>query len=149
MKAQKLSNTKVISLHIMETAPVLMRKMRTHVMDATSGELTLTQYRILANIYRGINSITTIAERQSVAQPSMSKMIHIMMKRKLLKSSLHPEDRRQRILQLTKEGENLFLKIRKNAQNQMSLRLDDLDSKDLEILDRALLQIQKVLQKWS
>lgn len=143
------SKRNVVAKYWMELAPLLMRRMRAHVIESSVGSLTLPQYRILANINRGLNSIGAIAEHHGVAQPSMSKMIHLMEERGFIIRKTLATDKRQFILSLTSQGHELFLKVRGQAQKRLAERLEELSKEDLHQLEKSFEGIRRVFGKWD
>lgn len=133
----------------MELAPLMMRRMRAQVMQASVGQLTMPQYRILANINRGLNSIGAIAEHHGVAQPSMSKMISLMEERGLILRKTLPSDKRQFVLSMTAQGKKIFLKVRGQAQKRIAQKLETLSLEELASLERSFNEIKLVIQKVS
>jgi DNA-binding MarR family transcriptional regulator len=133
----------------MEIAPQMMRRMRTHVIESSVGTLTMPQYRILANINRGLNSIGAIAEHHGVAQPSMSKMIGLMEERGLIKRETSSIDKRQSVLSLTEKGRELFLKVRGKARKRLSEKLEEISDEEVQRLSKSFEGIRQVLEKWK
>lgn len=133
----------------MELAPLMMRRMRAQVIQASVGKLTMPQYRILANINRGLNSIGAIAEHHGVAQPSMSKMISLMEERGLILRKTLPSDKRQFVLSMTAQGKKIFLKVRGQAQKRIAQKLETLSLEELASLERSFNEIKLVIQKVS
>jgi len=133
----------------MELAPSLMRRMRAQVIQASVGTLTMPQYRILANINRGLNSIGAIAEHHGVAQPSMSKMISLMEEKGLILRKTLSSDKRQSVLSMTAKGKKIFLKVRGLAQARIAQKLENLSPEDLKALEKSFVEIKQVLQKVS
>ncbi len=144
-----LENTNNVAKFWMEIAPQLMRRMRQNVIEASVGSLTLPQYRILANINRGLNSIGAIANHHGVAQPSMSKMINLMVDRGLIVRKTSALDKRQSVLTFSKQGQVLFYKVREKAQKKISQNLLELNDDDLQKLAKSFEQIRQVLEKWN
>ena len=133
----------------MDLTPLLMRRMRQNVIESSVSTLTMPQYRILANINRGLNSIGQIAEHHGVAQPSMSKMINLMVARGLIIRKTLSSDKRQSVLSLSKKGQQLFLKVRARAQSRFSDKLLELPVEDIRTLEDSFAQIKQVLEKWK
>ena len=128
---------------------MMMRRMRAQVMKASVGTLTMPQYRILANINRGLNSIGDIAEHHGVAQPSMSKMISLMEKKGLIVRKTLASDKRQSVLSMTKKGKKIFFDVREQAQNKIAEKLEELSVQDLIQLENSLAGIKQVFKKWD
>lgn len=143
------SKRQIVSQLWMDLAPAMMRRMRAQVIKASVGSLTMPQYRILANINRGLNSIGEIAEHHGVAQPSMSKMIHLMEARGLVLKNTLPADKRQSVLSMTAKGRELFLKVRGQAQKRLAEKLEQLSADDLEALEKSFSEMKKVFSKWD
>ncbi len=126
--------------------PPLMHSMReeiSRVAKERESALTLPQYRILANVYRGLNQVGKIARHHGVSQPGMSKMVDLLVQKKFLEKKTESLDRRQSILSLTPMGEEEFLKVRSCVQKKMARQLEGQSPRDL---DHALNVIQ-LLQK--
>lgn len=133
----------------MELAPLMMRRMRVQVIKASVGALTLPQYRILAHINRGLNSIGAIAEHHGVAQPSMSKMISLMEKKGLIVRKTLVSDKRQSVLSMTAKGKKIFLEVRGRTQTRIAEKLEELSVKDLIQLEKSFVGIKRVFKNWE
>jgi DNA-binding MarR family transcriptional regulator len=107
----------------------------------------MPQYRILANIRRGIDQVGEIAERHGVSQPAMSKMVEGLVQKRLVRRVPHPCDRRQIHLHLTPKGDRFFEETRKKAQLQLSRNIHtlQLQERDRRELLRALCSIEEML----
>lgn len=135
---EKSSKARELSVLFFHIAPLLMRKMKKHVRKASSGKLTHPQYRILANIHRGLCTIGEIADQQGLTQPSMSRAIDLMVKNAWLTRNPDLKDRRIVRLQMTNKGTQLFLDVRMQAQRSLCAELAKLPAKDLEKLSVGL-----------
>lgn len=144
-----LSKRRAVSQLWMELAPMMMRRMRAQVIKASVGALTLPQYRILANINRGLDSIGAIAEHHGVAQPSMSKMISLMEKKGLILRKTLATDKRQSVLSMTAKGKKIFLEVRGRAQNRIAEKLEELSFEDLNQLEKSFAGIKQVFSNWE
>lgn len=144
-----LSKRRAVSQLWMELAPMMMRRMRAQVIKASVGALTLPQYRILANINRGLDSIGAIAEHHGVAQPSMSKMISLMEKKGLILRKTLATDKRQSVLSMTAKGKKIFLEVRGRAQNRIAEKLEELSFEDLTQLEKSFAGIKQVFSNWE
>lgn len=131
----------------MDLAPQMMRRIRVHVIESSVGSLTMPQYRIMANINRGLNSVGEIALHHGVTQPSMSKMINLMVERGLVERNIHPSDKRQSMLFLTGKGRTLFLKVKTKAEKKIAGQLKQLEQNDLILLEKSFLAIEQVLER--
>lgn len=147
------SKRQAVSELWMELAPVMMRRMRAQVIKASvetlTVPLTVPQYRILAHINRGLDSIGAIAEHHGVTQPSMSKMIGLMESRGLIVRKTLSSDKRQSVLSMTAKGKKIFLKVRGQAQKNLAQKLLDLPEKDLHSLEKYFSGIKHIFKKWD
>lgn len=91
--------------------PQTMGWLRQKVSENSEPELTLPQFRILANIDSGLNTVTLIAKHQGVTQPAMSQMVEALIVKKLIIKRINPEDKRQSLLRLSKKGQNWLHQI--------------------------------------
>lgn len=139
----------VVSALWMDLAPMMMRRMRAQVIKASVGALTLPQYRILANINRGLDSIGAIAEHHGVAQPSMSKMIRLMEEKGLVLRRTLSSDKRQSVLSLTAQGRKIFLRVRRKAQKRIAQKMEQLSPEDIKTLEKSFVDIKQVFKKWD
>ncbi len=144
-----LSKRRVVSQLWMELAPTMMRRMREQVMKASVGTLTMPQYRILANINRGLNSIGAIAEHHGVTQPSMSKMIGLMESKGFIVRKTSLLDKRQSVLSMTSKGKKIFFEVRGRAQHNIAEKLDEISDQEILVLKRSLEDIKQVLKNWD
>ena len=96
-----------------------MRLLRHEMRLEASGVLTVPQFRILANINRGLYSINSIAKLHGVSQPAMSRMVEGLVERGLVCKSQANEDRRCYKLSLSAEGEELFKSIRLSTRERL------------------------------
>jgi MarR family transcriptional regulator for hemolysin len=138
---------KEISLKFFETIPKLMHLVRSEVRAVTSPGLTIPQFRVLANLNRGLNKVGEIAEHQGVSQPAMSKIIDGLVKRNLIRRQPSLNDRRAIDLAFTAEGRALFLKVKKTASKNFQKNLENISAKDLEALDQAMNSLKKLVIK--
>ena len=136
-----------LAQRLLEVIPPLMHQIRTEVRVVAQDNLTVPQFRSLANIRRGVCTVGQIAEDQGISQPAASKIVEGLASRGILKRSPHPQDRRQVILQVTGPGNRLFEKVRALARARIAGRLSHLPAADHQKLEHALDQIEAVFAK--
>jgi DNA-binding MarR family transcriptional regulator len=132
-----------------DLAPQLIRLTKTEIQTVASGKLTHPQYRILANIRRGLNTVGEIAKNHGVAQPTMSKMVEGLVSKGIVQRVSSASDRRQIILELTREGQELFTQTRKSAEVNLSKKLKKINVKELQKLEQAFIYLEKFLKEWD
>lgn len=132
---------------IMEVIPPLVRLIRAEIKVAASGKITFPQYRVLANINRGLRTVSEIAEHQGVSQPAMTKTVNHLVKQGFVSKEKSSEDARQTLLSLTSSGSSMRQKIRSSAQKKIDIYFKDLSKGDksqiissLQILRDAIIE---------
>lgn len=115
---------------IIEIIPYLSRVVAAearHELDAERGTLTLTHLRVLAHTRRQPGcSLGDLARAREVSLPTMSKMISGLVDKGLLTREQDPENRRVVRIELTSEGERLYLAIVSRVRRRIAERLERL-----------------------
>lgn len=70
-------------------------------------DITAAQFKVLINIYKGITSPVEISRWLMMDAGAMSRMVDRMVKRDLIVRSIHPQDKRQVVVQLTRKSHEL------------------------------------------
>lgn len=131
------------SLYI-EVVPKAMAVLRSQMRLEARPYLTVPQFRILANVKRGLSSINEIAKHHGVSQPAMSRMVEGLVQKGYLERARLERDRRCCALFLTSEGKKLFGRIESRARKRLKNLAKDCPKEEAE-LTRAL----KILQAFS
>jgi DNA-binding MarR family transcriptional regulator len=76
----------------------------TRVLERASGELSLSQYRVLASIASGDERASRIADRLALGRPTISATVETLRQRGLLTRNGVDEDLRAAALRLTDDG---------------------------------------------
>jgi DNA-binding MarR family transcriptional regulator len=138
-----------ISKNLISLAPRLMDVSKLHIRKASAGRLTPLQYRIMANIFRGLQTVTEIATHHGVAQPTITKTINLMVQKKWIEKIPDEKDRRQFHLNMTKKGMDLFTDVRGTAQKTLEIQIDLLTKAEIKMLETAVTDLQVILRKWN
>lgn len=139
-----MSEPNELAKKLMEILPPSMHWIRTEMRSTMNEELSIPQFRILANIVRGNNVACDIAKYQGISQAAMSKMIDSLVARGFVEREANENDRRHFHLILTKEGDTFFKKMRKNAQANLKEQISYLERADRENLEKGLLALEKL-----
>src|SRR5579885_2923881 len=129
---------------LLDVLPPSMHQIRLVMRSVKPVDLTVPQFRIVGSIFRGRNQPSEIAKHQGVSLPAMSKMIHGLVKRGLIKRSVHARDRRQIELKLTKQGEALYREVRARTQSKLSKKMSGLNAGERSKLEGGLAQLKKI-----
>lgn len=130
----------------LDVIPRAMKILRAEMRKEAKHYLSVPQFRILANVNRGMKTINEISTHQGVSQPAMSKMIEILVQKGLLLRESNPQDRRCCVLKMTSEGKSLFNKIRKNAHKNLDSLARDVGVSE-PVLSKALSSLQSFVEK--
>lgn len=94
---------------IIENVPLLMRLLRAKFREKRTGDLSMAQFRTLAFVDANQGaSLSDVAGHIGLGLPSMSKLVDVLVNRKLLTRVIHGSDRRRICLALTAEGKRVL-----------------------------------------
>lgn len=127
-----------------------MSHVRTHIREASLPDLGFSQFKILANIERGVDTASCIAELHGVSRPAVSKMVDGLVNSNLLSREESADDRRTIKLKLTPKGCATIKEIKKEASKSFEGNLNLLTPAEkvelvaaLECLDSFFTKIQE------
>jgi DNA-binding MarR family transcriptional regulator len=130
------------ALRIVEIVPYLNRTIARearHELDQERGTLTLTHIRLLAHARRQPGcSLGELADAREVSLPTMSKMVTGLVEKGILTRTQDPANRRLVRINLTPEGESLYLQIMSRVQQRLARLLRGLSQEDRAAIVRAL-----------
>ena len=113
----------------------LARRMRAQRADTM---LTLSQLAALATLDRhGALSPGELAAHEKISPPSMTRLLGVLESAGLVVRTAHPTDGRQVSLAVSPEGVALLKEDRRRRDVWLAQRLQDLDTDELEVLQRA------------
>lgn len=128
----------------MDVVPKTMQSIRQD-MRKERGELTITQFRMLANVRQGVCNNKELGEKLGVSEAAVSRMIDLLVQEKLIKKIVNEDDRRNKVLSLTANGKKLYEQITASARGRLTLKLEALDKKDREAAILGLEVLRKNL----
>ena len=90
---------------VLEVVPLVMRKIRAELRKHRGGDLSVPQFRTLfyVNRHEGA-SLSEVAEHVGLTLPSMSRIVDLLVARRLTTRETHHGDRRRMTLALTARG---------------------------------------------
>ncbi|MCO4753072.1 MAG: MarR family transcriptional regulator [Bacteriovoracaceae bacterium] len=136
-----------IAKKFFDVIPPSMHLFRSYIEESIAEELSLPQFRVLANLNRGLKHISEIAQMHCVSQPAVSKLVDSLVVMELVSRHPVPEDRRSIELKLTAKGRSTFQKSKKRASKMFSSKLAGLNKKELDELNRSLSCLESFIQK--
>jgi MarR family transcriptional regulator for hemolysin len=142
-----LSANEELARNIIEVIPPLMNLLRTEVRACAKPSLTVPQFRVLANVNRGLNHVADIASHHGVSQPSMTKLINNLVEKGLLRRENDLGDRRLINLYMTNDGAKLFNQIKRRSVKNLSKKMNVLNSGEIKNLNNLLKSFQNIIDK--
>lgn len=139
-----MTSKQELAKELIATIPPAMWWMRNEMRTMAEPELTVPQFRILANIFRGLTNVCQIARHHGVSQPAMSKMVEALVQRGLIIKTVGAEDRRVVKLSLSPHGLKLYETVKKQTQQKLEQSLKSLNSREKQDLAKGL-QVLKQL----
>lgn len=127
-----------ISKLFFKVIPNSMSLVRCHIKKSTEPEFSFAKFRVLANINRGVRTVSEIAELHGVSQPAISKLVDCLVNDNYLSRHTHPTDRRISDLKLTSLGKKQLHKIRTSASKGFEPSLCLLSEEEQIELSHAL-----------
>ncbi|MQA93269.1 MAG: MarR family transcriptional regulator [Streptosporangiales bacterium] len=121
----------------------LARRLRAQRADSS---LSGTQMAVLAALAKHhAMSPRELADHEKVQPPSMTRVLAALEEKGLVSRSQHPTDRRQQIVTLTDEGQELLKQDRKRREAWLAQRLKELTPEERATLRQAV----KILERLS
>jgi DNA-binding MarR family transcriptional regulator len=133
----------------LDVIPHAMKTLRRELRASPSANLTMPQYRILAQLYLEPANNKALAESLGVSLPAASRMVKSLVGRKLVESTQNLLDKREVRLRLTKAGQRKFELISDALRIGLTQRFEQLDGASLDQIENGLLSIQAILGKMN
>ncbi len=127
----------------MELSSALKRIVRREI--GAPGEPTLTQFRMLAAIRRGVRHVGGLSQEFGVSQPAASIMVSAMSRAGFIKKAARAEDRRRVELRLTAKAEKSLDTAYARAFSSLDRRLASLSASRREELGRRARELTRLL----
>jgi DNA-binding MarR family transcriptional regulator len=128
---------------MMDIIPKTTQKIREELRRVRGDRLTVTQFRVLAAVNRGLCRNKDICELLGVSEAAISRMIDVLVQDGLIKKGVDKDDRRQTVLSLTSEGQKLHSVTKAEARTRLKSKLDALSSEDIESMIKGLEILQQ------
>jgi DNA-binding MarR family transcriptional regulator len=132
---------------LMEATPQLMQFFREEMRAGRTADLTVPQFRTLVWLRRHPGcGLGELAEGMGLSDPSMSKLVDVLVRRGLVSRIASREDRRRVILTLTAAGQDMLLAARKAAAQSFTQRLSGLSGNELSQVAATLRTLRALFQ---
>lgn len=131
----------------LDVIPTAMKCLRRELRSIPSANLTMPQYRILAQLYLEPANNKALAESLGVSLPAASRMVKSLVGRKLVESTQNLLDKREVRLRLTKAGQRKLELVTEALRDGLTHQFEQLDPQSLDQIQSGLKSIQSVLGK--
>lgn len=140
----RVLNAEETTKRLLEIIPFAMHSIRSEMRKLPNPDFTIAQLRTLGHVTRGINSVTSLADKLGVSTPGMSKMLTELERKGLVERTSEKEDRRQIHVSATHLGKGLYLKLRESTVTNLSPLVEALSLTDQDDLLRGLAVIERL-----
>jgi DNA-binding MarR family transcriptional regulator len=128
--------------------PALLRLTRLVRNQRVDMSVTLTQLSAMNTLRKhGPMSAGELASCEKVQPPSMTKVLANLEERGLVRRDVHPDDRRQAIIAITDEGNQLLDSERRSRDAWLSRRLATLTAEERSLLQRVVPILDKLAEQ--
>jgi DNA-binding MarR family transcriptional regulator len=127
-----------------ELRTAIMRSSRRLRTEGTTGAVTQSQYAVLAALRKGPSTASTLAEREQVRPPTMTRTIDALEERGLVTRHVDQADRRHVVITVTESGRSLLEETRRLRTAWLNNRLARLDPAERQVLSQAAAILQKM-----
>lgn len=112
------------------------------------GGLTPSQSSVLATLDRhGPMSMSRLAEHEAITKPSATGIVGRLIESGLVDRKTDPADGRSSIVEITTEGIEAIEARRRERTAYLAGHFDALDTEDREVLERAVVLLEDMLEE--
>jgi DNA-binding MarR family transcriptional regulator len=130
---------------LLETVPLLMRVIRTHVRAQTGAELSVAQFRALAFLGRNrCAMLSDVARFLALTHPAASKLVDGLLLAGLVSRSVHARDRRRVSLELTAAGNRRYGAVLRSARKFLAGEMQHLAAAERAAVCSAMQTLHRV-----
>ena len=121
-----------------------MRFIRREMRSNRQLELTVPQFRSLVFLnLQPASSLSAMAEHLGLSLPATSRMVDLLVHRRLVQRRIQSKDRRTVALSLTRQGRDVFLAARNVTQSALAGRFEKLSAQDRTVIITAMSILQR------
>ena len=145
IKSQVAGSHADTSVELLNVLPLLNRIMSDEIRREVGQETTMPQYRVLEYLSSGPMALSDLARMRRVSLQSMGELAQMMVDRGWLARQPNPDDRRQQLVELTREGRKHYTRAQENMLGRLTpimAQLNDIEHKAVRV---ALVCLHRVL----
>jgi MarR family transcriptional regulator for hemolysin len=130
---------------LLEVVPVVMKEIRSEMRSQRSPDLTVPQFRALAFIDRNKGaSLSAVANHMGLTLPSTSRLVDVLIDRRLLTREDNPADRRRVKLGVTSRGLTILGNSRRGTLDYLAKKLSGVSADDRKVIVEGTAAIRRV-----
>jgi MarR family transcriptional regulator for hemolysin len=130
---------------LLEVVPVIMKEIKSQMRSRRTPDLTVPQFRALAFVDRNNGaSLSAVANHMGLTLPSTSKLVDVLMERRLLTREDNPIDRRRVKLCVTSRGSSILENSRRGTLEYLSKKLSTVSSDDRQTIAEGTAALRRV-----
>ena len=114
------------------------RHMRKHLQDVLDDSITVTQVELLVAIQRGVARLKDLAEITYMTPSAVTQQVKLLEAHGYVEQLVSEEDRRERIVQLTEDGEAYLLKRRSIVEAQFAAYMHEVSDTEIDEFIRIM-----------
>ena len=141
----KPSSTEDLADRLHSTAIHLLRLVR--VQDSAAGIAPARLSALSVIVFGGPISLNDLARAEQVRPPTMSRIVDALEAQGLARRRTNETDRRALLIEATPRGVSMLQQGRSRRVKFLAAHLRQLSATELKDIERALLAIQKAMQK--
>jgi MarR family transcriptional regulator for hemolysin len=140
-----LGNPEEVARELLEVVPLVMREIRSEMRGRRSPDLTVPQFRTLAFVDKNKgSSLSAVANHMGLTLPSTSRLVDILISRKLLTREDNPADRRRIKLVVTDRGLTILEASRRGTLAYLADKLSNVGAGDRKVIVDAMASLRVV-----
>jgi DNA-binding MarR family transcriptional regulator len=130
---------------LLEVVPVVMKEIRSEMRSQRSPDLTVPQFRALAFIDRNKGaSLSAVANHMGLTLSSTSRLVDVLVARRLLTREDNPADRRHVKLGVTSRGLTILGNSRRGTLDYLAKKLSGISVDDRKVIVEGMAAIRSV-----
>ncbi len=102
-------------------------------------DLSIPEWKLLGQLHdHGLMRLTDLAGRLDVEPPLITKLIDGLEKKEMIKRTSHPQDKRAKVISITKKGKDTVMSLEVPVKMAMGRLLQGTASEELRVYLRVL-----------
>jgi DNA-binding MarR family transcriptional regulator len=130
---------------LLSVLPLLNRIVAAEVRREAGQETTMPQFRVLAHLAAGAQTLSALAKKRRVSLQSMSELVQALVERGWVARTPDPSDRRQALLGLTDHGRAHYERAHDQMLRRLAPLMAQLAPEELAAVRMALPALRRVL----